>query len=115
MPSEIAAFHKEVSVNIGWIPYADQKLVQTGKNEWKIVQSDDGGNIGSIPVIVVTYPDSKDTLLLDMDIENELLGRLIKHSVMVQQKIHRPFTTFFEETKCERCHPQHIELNIKVK
>ena len=112
MSSKIFAFHDELTVNVGWIPYADQRLIQTGKNEWKIVEHTNDDKIGAIPVIVITYPGSNDTLLLDMDIENELLGKLIKHSVMVQEKISRPFTTFFEEAKCQRCHPEHIEVDF---
>ena len=109
-PSQISSFHPEIVLTVGWMPYQDQKLVQTGKNEWKIIEHQEGDKAGSVPVIVVSYPDSKDSILLDMNVKNELLGRLIKHSAITQEPITRPFTTFFEEAKCEKCHPDHIDL-----
>ena len=114
-PSEIASFHPEIKITIGWVPYQDQKLVRTGKNEWKMVkrQSDDAE--GSAPVILVSYPRTRDSILLDMDITNELLGKLIKHSAMTQEPIKRPFSTFFEEAQCKKCHPAHIKLDFDEK
>lgn len=111
-PDEITSFHTDVSVTIGWIPYQDTKLVQTGNNEWKIMKREEVSEKGASPVIVVTYADSEDTILLDMNIKNELLGKLIKHSVMTQEPIKRPFTTFFDEAKCQKCHPSHIEVDF---
>ncbi|MCB0586989.1 MAG: hypothetical protein KDD06_16915 [Phaeodactylibacter sp.] len=109
-PSEISSFHPEMSITIGWVPYQDQKLVRTGKNEWEMVKRQSGDKKGAAPVILVTYPQSKDSILLDMDIKNELLGKLIKHSAMTQEPIKRPFSTFFEEAKCRKCHPSNIPL-----
>ncbi|MCB0558530.1 MAG: hypothetical protein H6573_15025 [Lewinellaceae bacterium] len=110
-PSEITSFHPEISITIGWVPYQDQKLVRTAKNEWKMVKRQSDDKVGSAPVILVSYPRSRDTILLDMDITNELLGKLIKHSAMTQEPIKRPFTTFFEEAQCKKCHPAHIKLD----
>ena len=111
-PADISSFHPEISIRLGWMPYQDQKLVQTGRNEWKIVKHESGDKAGAVPVIIVSYPESKDTILLDMNIENELLGKLIKHSSITQEPIKRPFTTFFEEAKCQKCHPEHIEVDF---
>lgn len=111
-PKEITSFHTDVTVTVGWIPYQDTKLVQTGDNEWKIMKREQVSEKGASPIIVVTYPGSKDTLLLDMNIENEILGKLIKHSVMTQVPISRPFTTFFNEAKCQTCHPAHIDVDF---
>lgn len=110
-PSQISTFHPAVSISVGWVPYEDQKLVRTGKNEWKIEQLKEGeGKSSSVPVLFIQNEGYQDTILLDMNIDNELLGRLIKHSVMTQQPIQRPFTTFFEYAKCESCHPEDIKL-----
>ena len=114
-PSQISTFHPAVSISVGWVPYEDHKLVRTGKNEWKIVELEEGEQKGSVPVLFVKNEGYRDTILLDMNIENELLGRLIKHSVMTQQPIQRPFTTFFEYAKCESCHPENIKLPEGVK
>ena len=111
-PSEISSFHPEITLTTGWVPYKDQKLVKTGKNEWKVVK-EDGAKQGKVPILVVSFPESGDSILLDMNIENELLGKLIKHSVMTQEPIQRPFVDFFEKAKCSKCHPQHIELDFE--
>lgn len=111
-PGDITSFHPEISVTLGWVPYQDQKLVQTKKNEWKVVKHKSGDKAGKVPVILVSYPESKDSILLDMDIENELLGKLLKHSVITQEPIKRPFVTFFEKAKCQKCHPADLKVNF---
>lgn len=111
-PADMSSFHPPISITLGWMPYQDQKLVQTGRNEWKIVQHQADDREGKVPVIIVSYPESRDSILLDMNIKNELLGKLIKHSAITQQPIHRPFTTFFEEAKCEKCHPEDVEVDF---
>lgn len=110
-PSEIAAYHPPITLNIGWIPYQDQKLVQTGKNEWKI-QKDESGKQGAIPVILVNYADQQDTIFLDMNMDNALLGKLIKHSLMTQEPIKRPFAEYFETASCQRCHPAEVKVDF---
>ena len=111
-PGSISSIHPSVSLTVGWMPYQSHKLVQTGDHEWKIVQnkSDDEGGLS--PILMVTYPGNPDTLYLDMNIDNELLGKLIKHSAITQQKIARPFSTFFENAKCQNCHPKHIKIDF---
>ncbi len=111
-PSEISSFHPEISLTVGWVPYQNQKLVRTGRNEWKMVKREEGDREGAVPVILVSYPRTKDSILLDMDITNELLGKLIKHSAITQEPIRRPFSTFFEEAQCKKCHPAHIKLDF---
>ena len=107
--NEISSFHQGLSVSIGWIPYQEQEMVRTSKNEWKMKRTDkeDGA---SMPVIVISHPESQDTTIINMTIENELLGKLIKHSLMTQQEISRPFYEFLENAKCESCHPAHIKI-----
>lgn len=111
-PSEISSFHPEISITVGWVPYQNQKLVRTGRNEWKMVKRQPDDREGKVPVILVSYPQSRDSIILDMDITNELLGKLIKHSAITQEPIKRPFSTFFEEAQCKKCHPAHIKLDF---
>lgn len=111
-PSQISSFHPEIKLAIGWMPYQDQKLVQTDRNEWRIVEHQDDDRAGAIPVLMVTYPESGDSILLDMNMENALLGKLIKHSAMTQMPIRRPFSTFFEEAQCQNCHPGDVKVDF---
>ncbi|NND35434.1 MAG: hypothetical protein HKN76_22795 [Saprospiraceae bacterium] len=111
-PSDITNFHPEMSIKIGWVPYKNQKLVQTDRNEWKIVAHDTGDKAGYIPTMVITYPESGDSTMLDMGIKNELLGKLIKHSAMTMEPIRRPFVEFFEEAKCQKCHPADVKVDF---
>ena len=111
-PSDLSSIHPGVSLTVGWMPYQSHKLVQTGDHEWKIVKNESDDNGGMSPIIMVTYPGIPDTMYLDMNIDNELLGKLIKHSAITQQRISRPFATFFENAKCETCHPKHIKIDF---
>jgi len=111
-PLDIQNFHPEINIKIGWVPYQNQKLVQTGKNEWKIVPHGEGDKVGQIPTMVVSYPESDEAIVLDMNIKNELLGKLIKHSAMTMQPIRRPFVEYFEEAKCQSCHPSDVKVDF---
>ncbi len=111
-PSEISAFHADMHIKVGWIPYEGQKLVRTGKNEWKVVPHQDDDRVGSVPTMLITYPVSGDSIMLNMNIKNELLGKLIKHSAMTQEPIKRPFTQFFEDAKCQSCHPEDVKVDF---
>jgi hypothetical protein len=55
---------------------------------------------------------SKDTIWIDMNTDTELLGRLVKHSLMTQEPIQRPYTNFFEVASCEKCHPAHVKVEF---
>ncbi len=107
--NDISSFHTSLSVTVGWIPYQDQKVIQTGKNEWKVVKSEEEEG-SSLPMLVISYPETQDSLLLTMATENEVLGKLIKHSLMTQEQISTPYTDFFERAKCQKCHPEHIKI-----
>ena len=111
-PSAISNFHPEINIKIGWVPYKNQKLVQTGRNEWKIVPHGDGDKEGFVPTMVISYPESEESIVLDMNIKNELLGKLIKHSAMTMEPIRRPFVEYFEETKCQNCHPHDVKVDF---
>ena len=111
-PSEITNFHPEMNIKIGWVPYKNQKVVHTEKNEWRIIPHDQEDKMGYIPTMVITYPGSGHSTMLDMNIKNELLGKLIKHSAMTMEPIRRPFVEFFEEAKCQNCHPPDVEVDF---
>ena len=109
----VAAYHPPVSIQVGWFPYEEDKLVRTGKNDWKVVKNTEGSNGGVIPQILIAYPNSTDSIWLDMNIDDALLGKLIKHTVMTQVPIERPFADYFELAKCSKCHPSHIKIDYK--
>ena len=112
-PFEIASFHDPVKLEVAWVPYQEHKLVKTKKNEWKVVKSDSDTKPAAMPQILLTYPQGTDTLWLDMNTDNAILGKLLKHSLMTQQPISRPFTTYFETAACATCHPQEIEIDFE--
>ena len=111
-PAEISSYHQPVQLQVAWVPYENKSLVQTGKNEWKIIEETDGGT-GAVPVLMVLYPDGRDTLWLDMNTENALLGKLVKHTLMTEEPIKRPFSEYFEVASCGKCHPSHVEINME--
>ena len=111
-PGAISSFHPEFNVSLGWVPYEEKEMVPTGKNQWLVLNAHSPEKVGLVPLLVVSYPNTQDSIFLDMEISNELLGKLIKHSAITQVPIQRPFSQFFEEAKCERCHPPHIKVNF---
>jgi hypothetical protein len=104
-------FHKPVELKIGWYPYNERKMERTGNNVWSISPSDSADRKGMIPVIHVKNPETDSTLWVYMDIDNELLGKLIKHSLMTEVPIEFPLTEYLEKADCQKCHPQHIEID----
>ncbi len=108
--SSVESYHDPVQLQVAWVPYTSHSLKLTAKNEWKVVKDESRDKESALPMIMLTYPNSSDTLWLDMNTDNELLGRLLKHSLMTQQPITRPFTNYIEVAKCSSCHPQHIEI-----
>ena len=111
-PQDVSSYHPPVSVKLGWVPYEDQKLVQTGDNEWKIVKNENPDPDKKIPILFVESAANQESIMIEMNIENELLGKLIKHSAITQQPIKRPFTQFFEEAKCQGCHPKDVKVDF---
>jgi hypothetical protein len=103
-------FHHPIEVKIGWYPYQEEELIKTGKHRYSI-QKSDTSETGSMPVIILTYPDSTQSIYFGMDIDNELLGRLIKQSLMTQRPITEPLTAFLEDADCSTCHPDDIKIN----
>ncbi len=112
-PDDITSYHAPTRLEIGWVPYQEAKLVMTKKGEWKVVKNDETDKQSVMPMILLTYPEGTDSLWLDMDIDNALLGRLLKHTLMTQLPISRPFTEYFEIAKCSKCHPKDIHLDFE--
>jgi hypothetical protein len=87
------------------------QLKQTKANNWVIVESDSAKS-GAIPVIQVIYPVTADTVWVQMNTKNDLLGKLIKHSLMTQQPIYEPYSEYFEKASCASCHPSDVKVSF---
>ncbi len=110
-PDEVVRYHKPLNVRIAWYPYENQGLIKTGDDSYKIVK-DDSAKTGAIPAILITYPDTQDSIWLDMGTRNETLGKLLKHSIMTQEPITRPFDKYLETASCTKCHPKNVEVDF---
>ena len=110
-PKEVKGYHAPVEMKVAWFPYKNLQLKQTKANNWVIVKSDSTRQ-GAIPVIMVSYPETGDSIWIEMDTKNELLGKLIKHTLMTQQPISEPFGEYFETAKCTNCHPADVPVNF---
>ena len=97
-------YHKDIQMRIGWYPYQQQDIHKTKNSTWTI-NKDSTISAGASPVIILKYPDSTETLWLNMDIDNALLGKLIKHSLMTEIPVKKPFGDFLVEADCAKCHP----------
>jgi len=111
-PSEVSAYHSPAVMKIAWYPYKDLELKKTSKDNWVIVKSDSTKQ-GAIPVILITYPDSGDSIWLEMNTDNELLGRLMKHTLMTQAPITEPLGEYLEMAKCSTCHPGDVDKGFE--
>jgi hypothetical protein len=103
-------FHHPIEVKIGWYPYDEELVEKTGVHQYSIQKNDSSVSGGSMPVIVLTYPDSTQSVYFGLDIDNELLGRLIKQSLMTQKPITEPLAVFLEDADCSTCHPADIQI-----
>lgn len=112
-PDKVSSYHPPVQMTIAWVPYQEQKLVKTKKDEWTIVRNEASDKQGNVPVLLITYPNSTDTVWIDMNTDNAMLGKLIKHSLMTQQPIQRPFASFFETASCQKCHPSDVKVDFE--
>lgn len=106
---EVSSYHTPMSLQIGWFPYQEHTFKQTGRNEWRVVKSKDTDKKGAVPMILVQSAGASDSLWIDMNIDNALLGKLVKHSIMTQEPIFRPFVDYFEVAKCSKCHPEGVD------
>lgn len=109
--SSATRYHRPLNMQIVWYPYENKVLKQTAKNTWKVVPSDTTRK-GAIPAILITYPDSGDSIWFEMDTKNATLGKLLKHSLMTQEPISRPLGEFLEVASCTKCHPPSVPVNF---
>jgi len=109
--SNPTGFHKEVEMKIGWLSYEAGK-VDDLHDSLSVINFDESQTVtGKVPVIILSYPDSSNTLTLVMNIDDALLGKLLKHSLMTEIPIKRPLSEFIKEADCSKCHPADIKLN----
>ena len=110
-PSEVRGYHNPVEMKIAWFPYKELELKKTKENNWVMMESDTG-RTSAIPVIMITYPTSNDSIWIDMNIKNELLGKLVKHTLMTQEPIYEPYGDYIANAKCSKCHPSNVKVNF---
>ncbi len=112
LPEEVSSYHSPVQMTIAWHPYQELNLVKKSDEKWIVTRSD-SADTGVMPIILVTYPDTKDSIWLDMTTDNKLLGKLIKHSLMTQEPIKRPIGNYFEIASCSKCHPPDVKVKFE--
>lgn len=110
-PKEVSAYHQPVEMKVAWVPYKNLELKQTKANNWVIVESD-AAKTGAIPVILITYPATGDSVWVQMDTRNELLGQLVKHSLMTQKPIAEPYDQYLADAACSSCHPKDVPVDF---
>lgn len=108
-PADVAGYHSPVQMRIAWYPYRNLSVKQRATNEWVVVQDSDANKEGFIPVILIDYMNHTDSIWLEMNTDNETLGKLIKHTLMTEKPISKPFSSYFEIASCTPCHPAEIE------
>ncbi len=80
------------------------------EGEWNVLPIDSGSTDGQMPVLVLTYPDSGQSIILDLHMDDALLGNLLKHSLMTEVPIRRPFSDYLQEANCAKCHPADVRI-----
>ena len=107
-----ARFHKEVELKIGWYPYEKGNSQNVSSEEWVVSFEDSNDTIdGYMPVIILRNAATNDSLSLGMDIDDALFGKLLKHTLMTQVPIKRPFKDYLKQADCSICHPSEIKIN----
>ena len=101
-------FHKPIRLTVGWMSYEEESVVSDNGSTYH-VEPADALKTGRIPALQITYEDGT-TSTLDMNISNELLGQLIKSSLMSEQPIRRPYSEFMQTADCSNCHPSEVKI-----
>ncbi len=78
---QAAFFHQPMGLKIGWYPYQEPTVYELSDDVWRVVYSDSVRQ-GYIPVIIVNYTDESKTVWIDMGVDDAVLGKLIKQSLM---------------------------------
>ena len=107
-PNEVTSYHRPVQMRIAWFPYKDISVEQRADNEWVVLPAKDEKE-GNVPVILIDYLNHTDSIWLEMDTDNETLGKLVKHTLMTEEPITKPYSNYFEYASCTRCHPQGVD------
>lgn len=110
-PSEISSYHNAVNMRIGWMPYEEIEYEQASDNRWVLLESDSTSS-GLVPVIMITYPATGDSIWFNMNMKNATLGKLLKHTMMTQKPIYEPIETYLADAKCASCHPSDVKVNF---
>ena len=107
-------FHNKIEMNIGWYPYEEAEVTNTNREISIVLPRDSSVVSGSSPFIQIVYPTTDDSITLDLDIDNELLGKIIKQTLMTQMPIQRPLKEFIKKADCSTCHPAHIDISNQL-
>lgn len=110
-PEDVRNYHDKIEMTIAWYPYENGVFKRNKDNEWVVVK-EESGKKGTIPVILIKYPATGDSIWLDMNTASEDLGMLLKHSLMTQEPIRRPFAEYLEVASCTKCHPADVEVDF---
>lgn len=102
---EAGRYHRPVQLQIGWFDYEESRL-DRAENGDMIVVRDSASTAGAMPAIIVSYPDTSEVLWLDVDTDDELLGKLVKYTLMTEKPIQRPLSEYLEVVDCSDCHPK---------
>lgn len=114
--SKTVRYHQPLELKIGWFPYREEAVERKEENVWTVVQEVDGQDPahpysdGAMPMIIVGYPDSARGITLEMNIDDALLGRLLKHSLMTEIPIEMPLKAYMEKADCATCHPAEVKI-----
>ena len=109
-PADASGWHQPLTLQVGWFPYKEYSFEQTGKNDWRVVKDEEADKEGVIPEILVLHPGTSDSVWLSMNIDNALLGKLVKHTLMTEEPIFEPFDEYFEVAACAKCHPADVKI-----
>jgi hypothetical protein len=89
---------------------SEQNMERTGAHTWSISKPDSSDKAGMIPVIHISNFDTSESLWVYMDIDDALLGKLIKHSLMTEVPIEYPLKEYLQKADCMKCYPSHIDI-----
>ncbi len=105
-------FHDKIELKIGWYPYEEGSSQQTSSEEWAVTFENSSGSVdGYMPVIILKQPNSQDSISFEMNIDDATLGKLLKHTLMTQIPIQRPFKDYLANADCSLCHPKEVRIN----
>ncbi|MCA9741939.1 MAG: hypothetical protein H6695_10940 [Deferribacteres bacterium] len=108
-PDAVSSFHKKLQIQVGWLPYKNAEVINVDGSRWAVSSGDSTG-AGEIPVMIVRQGEDGEPVQLGMDIDDALLGKLLKHSLMTEVPIKRPFDEFLKEADCATCHPSSVKI-----